>query len=248
MTSCIICLDLSVSASLISISISLIFHPHPHPHPSTLPDPSFHSVHPSPTMPLTAQLLKPADQRWSAYQVAQQVEVTRTLAHMSRLMIAPSRLTLAIYSLVSAFYTLSFCIPSYFSHLYLPSFVLVHIIILSILLPSSLLMHGLLTHKLPFVRLDIALDFASWTIPAAWVLSPVGALLFLRLRLYLTPCLLDSSLTSYSLPVWMLYIPLLVWPWKAGNPCGHFPHSFYLCALSLSLISLVIISYAPFLG
>src|SRR5580698_9064346 len=76
--------------------------PRPRLPPSTLPDPIFCSIHPSPTTPPNARPLKTADRRRSAHQVVQQVEVTRTLTRTSRLMTAPLGLTTPVYSLVSA--------------------------------------------------------------------------------------------------------------------------------------------------
>jgi hypothetical protein len=38
------------------------------------------------------------------------------------------------------------------------------------------------------------------------------------------------------------------WPWKAGNLCGHFPHSFSSRALSPFLVFLIIVSRTASLG
>jgi hypothetical protein len=107
---------------------------------------------------------------------------------------------------------------------------------LYILLSSLLLTRALLTRNLPFVRLDIIPDFVSRFNPAAWVLSPAGALSFLRLDLYLMLYLLDSPLISFSVCPNAIYPHLsgpgrqvILWPFS--------PFFSFTCTLPFSRFS-----------
>ena len=144
-----------MSSSLITLATSHL--PCPSLSPSTLPVSPFRSVHSSLTTPPTARPLKPADQCQSAHQVAQQVEVARTIVRRSRATPAPLGLDFTVHGPVFPFLFFPLVLTRSLS------LTLSRIIMITVPILLSSITCSLLTLRLPFVRLDSCLGLSPFS-------------------------------------------------------------------------------------